>query len=146
MVHFNKVPVEKKSQNENIDNTTKDFDVNMLYDSDSETQSSSLSSWSQELNFYLSHKRAGKNTNILDWWKQNQNTYPSLSKMARDFLCTPATSVPSERLFSRSSLVIRKHRNKLSDNSITQLMCLNSWVQCSLAEELKLELKEDNKQ
>ncbi|XP_043474024.1 uncharacterized protein LOC122506095 [Leptopilina heterotoma] len=115
------------------------FDMDILFLSDSESEdvfsipkNSKSPEWKWEIDYYCSQKRAGKNTDILEWWKKHATILPNLARMSRDFLCTSATSVPSERLFSRSSLVIRKHRNRLSNNSITQLMCLNSWNNCSL--------------
>jgi hypothetical protein len=35
----------------------------------------------------------------LTWWKLNQSKYKMLSEMALHFLCIPATSAPSERVF-----------------------------------------------
>ncbi len=46
--------------------------------------------------------------------------------LAFDVLCVPATSVPSEQIFSKARDIITKRRNKLSDNSIKSVMCLNS--------------------
>ncbi|CAK1592063.1 unnamed protein product [Parnassius mnemosyne] len=62
-----------------------------------------------------------------EWWRTHETEYPTLSKMARDFLSIRATSVPAERLISKASLVIRKHRNRLSDESARWLLCINSW-------------------
>jgi hypothetical protein len=48
---------------------------------------------------------------VLSWWKQNQSMYPSMSKIARDYLTIPASSVSVERLFNvgRDILGIRRH-------------------------------------
>ncbi|CAG9838003.1 unnamed protein product [Diabrotica balteata] len=70
-----------------------------------------------ELEKYLSKPRASNSEDILEWCRTHETEYPTLSKMARDFLLITATSVPAERLFSKASLVIRKHKNRLSDES-----------------------------
>jgi hypothetical protein len=55
--------------------------------------------------------------------------YPSLSKLARDFLSIMATSVPCEQLFSIAGHAITKSRNRLSGNSARELLCLKSWLE-----------------
>lgn len=84
--------------------------------------------WMQELQKYYSLPRCNKNTDILQWWKIHASEFPILSLMARDLLSIPATSVPAERLFSRAALTIRKHRNRLNNESARCLLCLNDWV------------------
>ncbi|CAG7827555.1 unnamed protein product [Allacma fusca] len=37
---------------------------------------------------------------VLSWWKEHENDYPTLSKLARDFLGVSATGVPEECMFS----------------------------------------------
>ena len=39
------------------------------------------------------------NSNPLEWWKVNAYAYPILAPLSKAYLCIPATSVPSERLF-----------------------------------------------
>ena len=47
--------------------------------------------------------------------------------MARDYLAIPASSVPSEQVFSRAGDIISKKRNHLEGVTIAVLMCLQSW-------------------
>lgn len=51
----------------------------------------------QEFETYINAPRASKECSILSWWKQNETTYPILSRMAKDIFGIPATSVPAER-------------------------------------------------
>ncbi|CAG7726899.1 unnamed protein product [Allacma fusca] len=55
-----------------------------------------------ELEKYLSDgpvKSSDLPNGVLSWWKDHENIYPNLSKMARDFLGVSATGVPVECLF-----------------------------------------------
>lgn len=50
---------------------------------------------------YLSHPCEDHKVNVMLWWKVNSYRFPHLSSMAQDYLAIPASSVPSEQLFSR---------------------------------------------
>ena len=56
--------------------------------------------YTDEYKVYISLPLADENTNSLEWWKAHQLKFPNLSRMARDYLAIPATSVPSEQSFS----------------------------------------------
>ena len=60
----------------------------------------------QETWNYLYEKEASISINPLDWWKINQNRYLILSRLAVKILCILATSVTSERLFSKAGFII----------------------------------------
>ncbi|EJD50330.1 hypothetical protein AURDEDRAFT_58105, partial [Auricularia subglabra TFB-10046 SS5] len=60
------------------------------------------------------------------------STFPHLSRMALDYLSIPATSVDVERTFSRGRLLLSHVRNRLSAESTRALLCLGSWLDCSL--------------
>jgi len=47
------------------------------------------------------------------WWEQNNKQYPAAAAVARRYLCVPATSVPSECLFSSAGDMITKKRNSI---------------------------------
>ena len=80
-----------------------------------------------ELESYLFVPSVDPNTNILEWWKANESSYPNLAKFAQDCLSVPATSVPSEQVFSISGDMVTDKRNRLSSKTIRLAMCLRSW-------------------
>ena len=81
-----------------------------------------------EVNEYLAIPVESLSVNPCEWWKHHRTQYPILSKIARDYICIPATSVPSEQAFSKSGELISKRRNRLGDRAIEACMCLNSWI------------------
>ncbi len=55
-----------------------------------------------EVRLYLGmdKKLRPRDLDVLNWWKVYQDRLPLLASLARQYLCIPATSAPSERLFS----------------------------------------------
>jgi hypothetical protein len=49
----------------------------------------------------------------LEWWMKREVKYPYLSMLASRVLCIPATSAPSERLFSTAGLTIANDRSRI---------------------------------
>lgn len=58
----------------------------------------------------------------LQWWKKNEPKYETLAKMAKKYLCIPAASAPSERIWSRSSSILSMKRSRLSDDVASDIM------------------------
>jgi hypothetical protein len=85
-----------------------------------------------ELNLYrrlpvLPHC-SGSPANPLIWWKNHASQFPMLSKFAKQFLCVPATSAPSERIFSATGNTLTKKRNRLKSSMTSVLVFLhNCW-------------------
>ena len=52
-------------------------------------------------------------TDVLTWWRNNQKLFPNLFKLVKVFLHIPATSVPSERIFSLAGYIVRSRRSKI---------------------------------
>lgn len=48
--------------------------------------------------------------------------------MARDYLAIPATSVPSEQVFSVAGNILTRQRSRLSPHMINTLMSCNNWM------------------
>ena len=53
----------------------------------------------QELNTYFAERPPSADTEPLSWWKTNAARYPTMSELAKQLLCIPATSVPGEHAF-----------------------------------------------
>jgi len=67
----------------------------------------------------------GTYTCPLTWWKFNERKYKLLSKLAARVLCIPATSAPSERVFSTAGLTIAKDRARLASDTANELIFLH---------------------
>jgi hypothetical protein len=61
----------------------------------------------------------------LTWWRLNETKYKLLAVLAARILCIPATSAPSERVFSAAGLTIAKDRARLSPENASELVFLH---------------------
>ena len=66
--------------------------------------------------------------NPLDWWRLNDKKYPILAQVAKTLLCIPATSAPSERLFSTAGLTIANNRARMTGDHAAQLIFLHEAI------------------
>ena len=81
-----------------------------------------------ELEQYLDAKQEPYGTDILEFWNKeiNRTLYPTLCKMAQDFLAIQPTSKDIEGTFSRARRVIPYYRKKQTGNAIRDQMLANS--------------------
>ncbi|KAJ4818878.1 Zinc finger BED domain-containing protein DAYSLEEPER [Rhynchospora pubera] len=71
---------------------------------------------------------------ILAWWKLKVPKYPVLSRLARDILAVPASTVASESTFSTSGRTLSVVRNSLNDESIEALICAQDWLRAKVTD------------
>ena len=57
-----------------------------------------------ELSAYMALPVESMQTNVIEWWRRHRTVFPNLSRMARQYLATPATSAGVEWLFSAAGL------------------------------------------
>uniref|UniRef100_A0A1X7VLU2 HAT C-terminal dimerisation domain-containing protein n=1 Tax=Amphimedon queenslandica TaxID=400682 RepID=A0A1X7VLU2_AMPQE len=62
-----------------------------------------------ELEYFSKEPVLDHNSDPLEWWRKNEERFPTLSKLARKLFCVVATSVPSERVFSVAGNIITKN-------------------------------------
>lgn len=78
-----------------------------------------------ETSMYLQESPVKKNCNIYDWWKEKERKYPKLAIIARRYLSIPATSTPSERVFSTAGNIVSSKRSCLLPENVNILIFLS---------------------
>ena len=63
-------------------------------------------------------------TNPVKWWLGNGSNFPSVARLAGRYLCIPATSVPSERVFSSAGNIVNSKRSSLKPENVNMLVFL----------------------
>ncbi|XP_019153680.1 PREDICTED: zinc finger BED domain-containing protein RICESLEEPER 2-like [Ipomoea nil] len=83
-----------------------------------------------ELEYYLSEAITEDegSFDILRWWKVNSARFPILSKIARDILAIPISTVASESAFSTSGRVLDPFRSSLTPKIVEALVCTQDWL------------------
>ena len=95
------------------------------------TNTSGPSEIRSELDRYLQTPMALKDTNILSWWKgMAQDQFPKLARLARRYLCIPAGSTASERVFSDAGNVVTWTRQNLKSDNVEKLVYIKENSKC----------------
>ncbi|XP_015582570.1 zinc finger BED domain-containing protein DAYSLEEPER isoform X2 [Ricinus communis] len=110
------------------DNGLTDFDVYIM-----ETTSQQMKS---ELDQYLEESLLPRvqEFDVLGWWKLNKLKYPTLSKMARDILSIPVTTVGPDSMFDTTIKELDQYRSSLRAETVEALVCAKDWLQHGSAE------------
>ena len=78
-----------------------------------------------EVRRHMENPSLERNQDPLAWWKDVASSTPRLALIAKDVLGIPATSVPSERLFSKAGEVISSRRGSLKAKHVDMILFLN---------------------
>jgi hypothetical protein len=97
-IELNQMAMEEHAANAGDDVIKEDEDVVNRVDAEL-----LLYKWEQHLPL---KKDDGSFNNPLDWWRLKEQQYPLLAAIARKVLAIPATSAPSERVFSVAGITI----------------------------------------
>jgi hAT family protein len=74
---------------------------------------------------YISHT---EDIEILAYWKAQSVSFPILSRMAKDILAIPVTSVASETSFSLGGRVLSKLRASLLPKNVEIFVTTSNWM------------------
>lgn len=78
-----------------------------------------------EMSSYLVSPMLDSEANPLDWWRKHHVHFPTLSKVAKKYLCIPATISPSERVFSSGGNIVACLRSCLKPEKVNMLVFLS---------------------
>ncbi|CAH1109423.1 unnamed protein product [Psylliodes chrysocephalus] len=78
-----------------------------------------------EMKQYAEENNIKRKDDPLKWWKIREAVYPNLSKLAKKYLGVTATSVPSERVFSKAGQVVSVRRSRLKPKNVEKVVYLN---------------------
>ena len=59
------------------------------------------------------------------WWKENEQYYELIAKIAKKYRCIPGTSVPAERVFSKAGKLVSMRYNRLKPKNVNLFLFLN---------------------
>ncbi|XP_050527498.1 zinc finger BED domain-containing protein 4-like isoform X2 [Daktulosphaira vitifoliae] len=118
---------EPTPSNELVDKKLDSFDLWSYHTSVSTIQvQNKTSPMYQELYDYLGKPVEKIDTKPLEAWEYMKSLYPNLYYIARQKLSIVGTSVPSERLFSKTGQTISKARNRLTGKHLSKLVFMSS--------------------
>ncbi len=79
----------------------------------------------EEMTRYRSTPPLSLSEDPLNRWHVNKVSFHLLSKMAKRYLCVPATSVSAERVFTTAVYIVTAQRRTLTPEYVDQLLFLH---------------------
>ncbi|EZA58810.1 Zinc finger BED domain-containing protein [Ooceraea biroi] len=105
-------PTESESNAQTSSNSVLDF----LF---KKPEHAHLSSAAQQVQLYLCEPQIDINMDPFQWWKSHEKKFPQLTRLAKKYLCIPATSVASERTFSTAGNIVSPQRSCLASENVS---------------------------
>ena len=76
----------------------------------------------EECELYLQSPTIPMETNVLEWWKANQDRFSHMAKMARQYLGMPVSSATVERLFSSAGLAFSDLQQSMEPQTLEAIL------------------------
>ena len=78
-----------------------------------------------EMNLYRETARVNRFEDPMKWWRQHSNVITKFARLAKRHIGIPATSVPSERVFSKAGELVSARRSRLKQSNV-DILILNT--------------------
>jgi len=79
-----------------------------------------------ELRRYTDDGILARTEDPLVWWRERSSVYPTLAGIVKKRLCIVATSVPCDRIFSKTGQTITDRRSRLKPSEVQEITFLNA--------------------
>ena len=56
--------------------------------------------------------------NGLEWWENNQDLFPTVAELVKQYFTVRATSVSSEQIFSMAGLIVNQQQSSLKPDNV----------------------------
>ena len=80
----------------------------------------------RNLDSYFELHLEGRKVDPILWWQKKALIMPHLFQLSKKVLMIPATSVPSEKIISKTGQLCNDRRNRLTPKHVNELMFLNA--------------------
>lgn len=91
-------------------------------DGQNEAATADINAASSQIFLYLLEPVIPDKKQPLDFWKANEGRFPALAQAAQSYLCSPCTSVDSERIFITAGLIMDDKRSRLTAKNVEMLI------------------------
>ncbi|KAK2438690.1 zinc finger BED domain-containing protein RICESLEEPER [Trifolium repens] len=85
-----------------------------------------------QLDIYLDEPGLGfhsyEDMDVLQWWKNNNDRFPELSRLACDLLSVPITTVASNSEYCTGSHFFNKYKDRMLPMEVETRICTRSWL------------------
>lgn len=108
--------------NQNIDSIWNEFDTEV---SDIIQSRDPTAVIINEVDKYLQEPLISRTEDPLKWWNENKSIYSTLFEIMKQRLCVQASSVPSERVFSKDGQIVTEKNSRLTSKRVEQIIFLD---------------------
>lgn len=131
-INWNSVNMRTNTQEQPVGGKRAKQSVNQSLGSSANARDAAAqSSFAKEIMRYRLEEPASLHTDVLQYWREKETTYPILSAVARQVLAIPATRCPAEREFSSAGDLISQRRAALTSECAERIIALHEWHRSS---------------